>query len=50
MKIITPLKSYEQKVTNQVIVAEHVIVGNIPDTYYNLEGIESKMNTLDVID
>ncbi len=37
MKIITPLKNYTQEVTNQVIMAEHVIVGNIPDGYYNLE-------------
>ena len=39
MKIVTPLKNYTQKVTNQVIIAEHVIVGNIPDNYYNLEGL-----------
>ena len=41
MKIVTPLKNYTQKVTNQVIIAEHVIVGNIPDNYYNLEGLNS---------
>ena len=50
MKIVTPLKNYNKKVTNQVIIAEHVIVGNIPNSYYNLEGIESDMDTLNVLD
>ena len=50
MKIITPLKNYTQEVTNQVIVAEHVIVGNIPDSYYNLEGIKSSMDALNIIE
>ena len=50
MKIITPLKNYTQEVTNQVILAEHVIVGNIPDGYYNLEGIESNMDALNIIE
>ncbi len=50
MKIIIPLKSYTQEVTNQVIMAEHVIVGNIPDSYYNLEGIESNMDALNIIE
>lgn len=50
MKIVTPLKNYNKKVINQVIIAEHVIVGNIPNSYYNLEGIESDMDTLNVLD
>ena len=50
MKIVTPLKNYNKKVTNQVIIAEHVIVGNIPNSYYNLEGIESDMDTLNVLE
>jgi len=37
MKVITPLKNYKQEVNNKVILAEHVIVGNIPDGYYNFE-------------
>lgn len=50
MKIVTPLKSYAKKITNQVIVAEHVIVGNIPGSYYNIEGVESNMDALNVIE
>ena len=50
MKIATPLKTYTKDITNQVIIAEHVIVGNIPDSYYNLEGMNSPDDTLNVID
>ena len=49
MKIITPFKNYYKKVNNQVIIAEHIIVGNIPDSYYNLEGMETDMDTLNVL-
>lgn len=49
-QIVTPLKNYSKKIINQVIIAEHVIVGNIPDSYYNLEGIENDMDTLNVLD
>lgn len=40
VKILTPFESVETTILNQVILAENVIVGNIPDTYYNLEGLE----------
>lgn len=49
IKIITPIKNFEKKITNQVIIAEHVIVGNIPETYYNLEGMEGKDDILNTI-
>ena len=49
MKIITPTKTYEKQVLNQVIIAENVIVGIIPDSYYNLEGFSSPGETLDLI-
>ena len=50
VKIITPIKNFEKKITNQVIIAEHVIVGNIPDTYYNLEGMSGADDVLNVIE
>lgn len=49
MKIITPFKNYYKKVNNQVIIAEHIIVGNIPGSYYNLEGMETDMDTLNIL-
>lgn len=50
VKILTPIKNYEKTITNQVIIAEHIIVGNIPDAYYNLEGMNSIDDALNVID
>ena len=49
-KIVTPIKNFQKKITNQVIIAEHVIVGNIPDSYYNLEGMTGVDDVLNVID
>ena len=37
MKIVTPMKNFSQVVKNQVIIAEHVIVGNIPSSYYEFD-------------
>ena len=50
VKIITPMKSFQKKITNQVIIAEHVIVGNIPNSYYNLEGMSGVDDVLNVIE
>ena len=49
MKIITPIKNFEREITNQVIIAEHVILGDIPDSYYNLNGINTE-DTLNVLE
>ena len=47
--ILTPFNSIEQQIVNQVLLAEGVIVGNIPDAYYNLEGINND-NLVDIIE
>lgn len=47
--ILTPFNSIEEEITNQVLLAEAVIVGNIPNTYYNLDGINNN-NVLDIIE
>lgn len=39
VNILTPFDDIERKITNQVLLVENVIVGHIPDTYYNLEGM-----------
>lgn len=39
VSILTPFNTIEDEIINQVILAENIIVGNIPDTYYNLEGM-----------
>ena len=39
ISILTPFNTISESIHNQLVLAENVIVGNIPDTYYNLEGI-----------
>lgn len=47
--ILTPFNSIEEQIVNQVLLAEGVIIGNIPNTYYNLNGI-AQDNLIDVIE
>ena len=47
--ILTPFNVIEKKIANQVLLAEAVIVGTVPETYYNLEGM-TRDNTIDVIE
>jgi len=47
--ILTPFNSIQGQIVNQVLLAEGLIVGNTPNTYYNLEGI-NKDNMIDVIE
>ena len=41
VSILTPYNDITEKISNQVLIAENVIVGRIPNTYYNLEGIDT---------
>lgn len=49
VSILTPYNTISEKVSNQVLLIENVIVGKIPSTYYNLDGIDSS-NVLDIIE
>lgn len=40
VSILTPFDTIEEEITNQVILAENIIVGDIPQSYYNLEGLQ----------
>ena len=46
--ILMPFNNVEEDVTNQVLIAENVIVGQIPSSYYNLEGMTNS-NATDII-
>ena len=39
VNILTPYDTITETIYNQVLLVEGVIVGNIPGTYYNLEGL-----------
>jgi len=41
VNILTPFDNISRDITNQVLLIENVIVGNIPNTYYNLEGMNN---------
>ena len=47
--ILTPYQTITESITNQVLLIEGVIVGNIPDAYYNLEGLNDEQ-MLDMVD
>lgn len=47
--ILTPFNSVEEKIKNQVLIAEAVIVGTTPNTYYNFEGV-SEGDELEIVE
>ena len=49
VSLLTPYNVVEEEITNEVVLIENVIVGLVPSTYYNLEGMtEDKM--VDIIE
>ena len=48
--ILIPFETLNQEISNQVLLIENVIIGQIPDNYYNFEGIQDQTETLEVID
>ena len=42
VSISTQYKNIESSVENQVLLVETVIVGEVPDSYYNLEGMKGE--------
>ena len=50
VNILTPFQNINREITNQVLLAENVIVGKIPSTYYNLEGLQSTSQALEIIE
>ncbi len=49
VQIMSSYKTMEEKISNQFLLAENVIVGKIPDTYYNLESFEKPEDTMEAI-
>ena len=41
VSVLTPFNTINESITNQLILAENIIVGEIPETYYNLIGMTS---------
>ncbi len=49
VEILTPYSTIQEQITNQVLLAEAVIIGTVPNTYYNLEGM-TRDNSIDIIE
>ena len=49
VSILTPYDTMTETIVNQVLLMEGVIIGNIPQTYYNLEGLNTEQ-TIDIIE
>ncbi len=48
ISILTPYQVTEENISNQVLIAENIIVGKIPDAFYNLQGL-SNDNAIDLV-
>lgn len=49
VQILSSYKTLEENISNQFLIAENVIVGKIPSTYYNLESFENPEDTMETI-
>ncbi len=47
--ILTPVETIEDKIVNQILLAEGIIIGEVPNSYYNLEGLSTD-NAVDIIE
>lgn len=41
VNILSPFESVSQSMENKILLSESVIVGNTPENYYNIDGIDS---------
>lgn len=48
--ILTPFSTFSKIINTSVLLMEAVIVGEVPDTYYNLNGIEEDAETFNFIE
>lgn len=49
INILTPIGVYGREIASKVLLTEAVIVGDVPETYYNLEGMTSD-DTLNILE
>lgn len=49
VSILTPYNIIEDSISNEIVLIENVIVGLVPSTYYNLEGMDQN-NLVDIIE
>ena len=47
--ILTPLSTFSKEITTNVLLTEAVIVGDVPSTYYNFDGISKNGELIEVM-
>lgn len=50
VNILTSFKTIQKTIENQVLIAENIIIGDIPSAYYNFEGTNSEQEALRLIE
>lgn len=48
--IITPFSAFGKDINTDVLISEAIIVGDVPETYYNLEGMDETEDTYNFIE
>ena len=48
--ILTPFSAFWKDINTDVLISEAIIVGDVPDTYYNLEGMDETEDTYNFIE
>ena len=48
LEILTPFQDISKSITNQVVLMENVILGRVPDTYYDLDGLNPESDALEI--
>ena len=50
VNILTPFKTIQEHIINQVVLTENVILGKIPSSYYNFEGMNVSEDALEIME
>lgn len=50
VSVLTPFYDVKESIDNQVLLMENVIVGHVPSTYYNLEGLDGSSDALEIVE
>jgi hypothetical protein len=48
--MLTPYETTKQKISNQILIAESVIIGNVPNAYYNIESKNAVEDSVSLIE
>ena len=48
--ILTPFATFGKDIKSEVLLTEAIIVGEVPDSYYNLDGVQNPNETYNFIE